>query len=394
MNFKTSIKDFQIIKKATLEFTPGLNVIIGPSNNGKTSILKAIKAALYTVPGSTPIRFGQSSYAVGINYNNHTIIFQKGTKESIYIVDGEKYTKFGVNTPPAVSEALNIKELILNNNKEQLNFWDQMNYPFLLDKTSTELFRFIIDSGDDDQVSKVLKTMVSDRQLISKNIDILQGGINVVDAEINQYKEDLAKAKPILDACKGIIGLQSSLVRLNSLSNFKASLDEIYTQKQNLDKLYNQSKTDLKIWNDFNQTIILISKRYNTAQDLFIRLGNINKSILDLNNNLKNINLNKNIDLSKTLELSRLKDFLAKINYIREHRNSLKAKSQITCQYSEDDLNKLSLLKSCLTAHRNINKKQIDTNTNTVNCKNSIEYYTELSKLFNVCPLCGNKIHN
>ena len=46
MNFKTSIKDFQIIKKATLEFTPGLNVIIGPSNNGKTSILKAIKAAL------------------------------------------------------------------------------------------------------------------------------------------------------------------------------------------------------------------------------------------------------------------------------------------------------------------------------------------------------------
>ena len=92
--------------------------------------------------------------------------------------------------------------------------------------------------------------------------------------------------------------------------------------------------------------------------------------------------------------MSRLKDFLTKINYIREHRNSLKIKPQITCQYSEDDLNKLSLLKSCLTAHRNIDKKQIDTNTNIVNCKNSIEYYTELSKLFNVCPLCGNKIHN
>ena len=41
---KVQIKNYQIIKDANLEFIPGLNVIIGPSNNGKTSILKAIKA--------------------------------------------------------------------------------------------------------------------------------------------------------------------------------------------------------------------------------------------------------------------------------------------------------------------------------------------------------------
>ena len=90
MSLKTQIKDFQIVKKASLEFIPGLNVIVGPSNNGKTSILKAIKAAIYTIPGATPIRSGQTSYAVGLNYNGHTVILQKGLKESIYLVDRRK----------------------------------------------------------------------------------------------------------------------------------------------------------------------------------------------------------------------------------------------------------------------------------------------------------------
>ena len=38
-----NVKDFQIIKSAKAEFIPGLNLIIGPSNNGKTSFIKAIK---------------------------------------------------------------------------------------------------------------------------------------------------------------------------------------------------------------------------------------------------------------------------------------------------------------------------------------------------------------
>ena len=184
---KVQIKDFQIVKNASLEFVPGLNVIVGPSNNGKSSILKAIKALLYTVPGTAPIRSGTRAYTVGIDYNGHTVILQKSVKDSVYIIDGEKYTKFGTSTPEAVYNALNIKELVLNGNKEQLNFWDQMTYPFLLDRSGVELFRFIVDSGDEDQVSQALKNIVADRQAISKNITILQGSIETIDDEIETF---------------------------------------------------------------------------------------------------------------------------------------------------------------------------------------------------------------
>lgn len=59
-----TLKNYQIISKAELSFIPGLNVIIGPSNNGKSSILKGIKALLYTVPGTMPIKQGETSYII------------------------------------------------------------------------------------------------------------------------------------------------------------------------------------------------------------------------------------------------------------------------------------------------------------------------------------------
>lgn len=113
MNLNVEVQDYQIIKKVKAEFIPGLNIIIGPSNNGKTSLIKAIKSLLYTEPGTTPVRNGQSNYKVGVEYNNHKVILQKG-KDSFYSVDGEKYSKYGTNTPEEVSNALGIRELILN----------------------------------------------------------------------------------------------------------------------------------------------------------------------------------------------------------------------------------------------------------------------------------------
>lgn len=44
------IQDFQILQKVKLEFGYGLTTIVGQSNNGKSSILKALQALFYTTP--------------------------------------------------------------------------------------------------------------------------------------------------------------------------------------------------------------------------------------------------------------------------------------------------------------------------------------------------------
>lgn len=397
MNFKVSIKNYQIIKDASLDFIPGLNVIIGPSNNGKSSIIKAIKALIYTVPGTTPIRNGQSFYAVGINYNNHTVILQKGLKESVYIVDGEKYTKYGVNTPEIVSKSLNIKELVLNGNKEQLNFWDQMKYPFLIDRTSTELFKFIIDSSDSDQVSKSLKDMVSDRQQLSKNIDILQGSINTIDLDIDNYKSILNNSKDVLEACDNIINLQSKISKLNQLKQIKeAHINNLKLLEENKNKLI---KIDIVLNRDIDIINQVTHKLNNLIKlnKLFINLHTLINNQSDNYEQLLNLNWINNIDkLDLSLivnKLDKLKNIKQKLNNINQGLSNKSNLKLIELNLDNILISKFNRLKSVKQALNNIEYKQVENNTSIIAIDNSFLYYNKFYDYFDVCPYCGNRIH-
>lgn len=398
MNFKVSIKNYQIIKDASLDFIPGLNVIIGPSNNGKSSIIKAIKALIYTVPGTTPIRNGQSFYAVGINYNNHTVILQKGLKESVYIVDGEKYTKYGVNTPEIVSKSLNIKELVLNGNKEQLNFWDQMKYPFLIDKTSTELFKFIIDSSDSDQVSKSLKDMVSDRQQLSKNIDILQGSINTIDLDIDNYKSILNNSKDVLEACDNIINLQSKISKLNQLKQIKEThINNLKLLEENKNKLI---KIDIILNRDIDMINQVTHKLNNLIKlnKLFINLHTLINNQSDNYEQLLNLNWINNIDkLDLSLivnKLDKLKNIKQKLNNINQSLSNKSNLKLIELNLDNILISKFNRLKSVKQALNNIEYKQVENNTSIIAADNSFLYYNKFYDYFDVCPYCGNRIHS
>src|ERR1700694_813456 len=43
---KISVKNFRRLKDVTLEFVPGLNVLVGPNNVGKTAVVDALRSLL------------------------------------------------------------------------------------------------------------------------------------------------------------------------------------------------------------------------------------------------------------------------------------------------------------------------------------------------------------
>lgn len=393
---KLAVKDYQIIKSASLEFIPGLNVIIGPSNNGKTSILKALKALVYTVPGTTSIRAGQPSYTVGVTYNNHTVILQKGMKESVYLLDGEKYTKFGQTTPEAISKALNIKELVLNGNKEQLNFWDQMNYPFLLDKTPVELFRFIIDSGDDDQISSALKDMVSDRQSKSKEIDMLQGSINLIDDELSNLENTIKESEPIQEACNGIISLQPRISKLNRLKELKSKLDNISIEKSNVDTQTVKPMNRLVVYKNNLAGIDIDLYRLTKYNSLFSRLHVNIEDQSDINEaslKLAYLKIVKPIDLS---DVTRLKNYREKINYISQQKNNIRIKpgASWNSENVQSNINLINKYKSILKTHSDTDYKSVNLGTEICIYNTRLKNIDDVKNCFKLCPYCGQKIHN
>lgn len=395
-NIDVSIKNYQIIKKAELSFIPGLNIILGPSNNGKSSILKGIKALLYTTPGTTAIRQGESSYIIGLKYNGHVVLLQKGLKESVYVVDGEKYTKFGTTTPEAVSKALNIKELVLNGQKEGLNFWDQMDYPFLLDKTAVELFRFIIDSGDNDRVSNALKRMVSDRQSLSKEINVIQGEINIIDQDIDKYKEELESSKDKIEASNKIVKLQSKVAKYRQLLDLKKKLDEIKSQESETNKSLEKIKTYLTNIKVSYSEVYDRKARVDILQEEMKTLHNIIGELSDIAEQITTVNIYKDVNI--TVDLSRLKGLKQiknQINQIRTDKDSIRLNKLPDIEINYDKFLKLKTLKESSKKIKDINYKEVELETSKIAFNESKGFYDKLLSNFDVCPVCGQKFpHN
>lgn len=391
MSMKVEVQDYQIIKKAKAEFIPGLNIIIGPSNNGKTSLIKAIKSLLYTEPGNTPIRNGQPNYKVGLEYNGHRVILQKG-KDSFYSVDGEKYSKYGTSTPEEVSNALEIRELVLNGNKEQINFWNQMNYPFLLDKGSTDLFRFIVDSGDSDKVSESLKSIVKDRQTLEKKINEYQSNILMLDGQINDLEDKTKNSDIILDTCNKIIEMQSKINRLRTLEQIKENITFLNTKKNDLNVCLET------VNNSLNPIIKQLKSIIETYKNMIEHL----KSKITLNRYL--------VSLEELKVKSNELDKLPKIQISTDKYNKLMEKSEVIKRIQENIKSKSSLIipdfkwtphkydyydllsiYDKLTLNYGLKIYTLESSKSIVN--EDISLINSVLKHIEICPLCGNKIN-
>lgn len=315
---------------------------------------------------------------------------QKGIKESTYIVDGEKYTKFGTTTPEAVSNALNIKELTLNGNKEQLNFWNQMDYPFLLDKTAVELFRFIIDSGDNDRISTVLKSMVSDRQTLTKSINILQGEINVLDGDIDRIENNLKELEDKNKEAMNLVNLQPKVSRYNILKQIKSKLDNINTQKSDVEGKFNIVSSNLSSIKSNAVNIISIFGNKNTLDSIFIKLHKIISDTSDISEDLNRLKVIKG---ANDITYNKLNGYMSIKNTIDNIKLKLSEIKLIKLPEVNLDSIKLNSLVLCKNNINDIKDKLVCIDSNESSCKKTIDLYSELLGLFKVCPLCGSELH-
>lgn len=398
IKIKISVQNYQIIRNAVLEFKPGFTTIIGPSNNGKSSIIKALKAAIYTESGTTPIRYGESSYIVGIQNSNHVVIFQKKENSSKYIVDGQTYSKFGINTPEEVSNALNIRELILNGNKVQLNFWNQMDKPFLLDKSAGELFKFIVDSGENDQLSNVLKSMVSDRQQINRDADIVQGSILSTEntlKELNNSKEKIEKNLYLADNIIDLKEKHEDYKNILSLINrFKSDDSEIESIRPKLQKDLNEFNRYNSL-NYLSETSIKISTK---IQEILKDLAEVDDSLY-ISDTLLKINeekskIFKSIDINKNKNLRNLVEEYKIIHQELENVSeaNLKLQRAIPSQIIIDTLDILIKLVELLKSVKSIIESIKNAKNKIKEIENEEKELDKIQSLIKVCPYCGQKI--
>lgn len=139
--FNVTIENFQSHK--VTQITPAragqMTVITGPSDAGKTAIIRALRWLLYNVPQGTDfIRHGASFARVTAEYaSGHKVIRERSRSGyNRYIIvtpDGErqKFEGFGNNVPLEVQQITGVSPVVIGDMEFNLNLAEQLDGPFL-----------------------------------------------------------------------------------------------------------------------------------------------------------------------------------------------------------------------------------------------------------------------
>ena len=225
---KLSLRNFQSHRETDLEFSPGLNIIVGPSDQGKSAIIRALRWLFYNEPRGTGfIRVGETRCQVRVELSNGVAVERirdESGRINRYILEvpGEEamvFERFNREVPLEVKKALGIQKLVVDRDKAlEINLAGQLEAPFLLEETGSTR-------------SKVLGRMANlhiiDAAQRETNRDIGQAL-----QEISRLDEDIASLMQLQEYAD----LEEEELRLQKLEHLLQRLTELDRELQKLEE--------------------------------------------------------------------------------------------------------------------------------------------------------------
>jgi exonuclease SbcC len=155
---KLSIKNFQRHKDLELDLSPGVNVIVGKSRRGKSSVVRALRWLVFNRPlGESFRRWGSDTTWVDAHIGDTHLCRKKSDKENCYqlsdgVRDPQYFYSFGQSPPEAIQQLLNLGEM---------NFSNQHDPLFLLSMSPPEVGRVLNDIAGLDQIDRAFSRIGS-----------------------------------------------------------------------------------------------------------------------------------------------------------------------------------------------------------------------------------------
>ena len=415
---KVQLSNVGIIKDCDLEFTPGINLIIGSSGSGKSTLMRCIYNTAMNGFSDSDVAFGKSSMTVTIENNGNTIQYHRNPKakgeKSYYIVNGETYSKIGRQPVQAVTDAFNIGDVEINGEKVNFNCNLQFATPFLILGSQSTLYnvltyRSTFDIASiNDYYNADLRTNHNEINANNKLKSQLQSNLESLQIQEKQLKpiEDIYSNyityKHNLEKLNDIKSLQSRLECINDLSDKIVKLESLLSAINNAMK-YTKSLYDIRTYNDtvnnHSKITVMIDKSnlliesYNNVLNDIQRLASFNKykSLLCQSNDMMNsIQMLNNIIYSSQQYMNK-ESFSTDITRLK-----LLLKNNDKCNNIINELDKCNNINMCIIDDlciiddklKQMNK--VNHHINDLDDKCQV-VNNELCK-FDVCPLCGSHL--
>jgi chromosome segregation ATPase len=206
--------NFQAHRDLLLTVNPGLNVVVGASDTGKSAIIRALRFIALHESASGLVTHGETSLQVGVLTPQGGVIRFKNAKEYGYKVGQEKFLACAKQQPKAVSDRLMLTEV---------NFQSQMDSVFLLALTGGQLAREINRIVALDDIDKSISWLRTQSAKLGTLIDSEQHKLIRCKTDLLPY-QNLDRKQELLKQ------LQDLAKRESELSNRRADLATANTE--------------------------------------------------------------------------------------------------------------------------------------------------------------------
>lgn len=239
MIYSLEINNFQSHKYSRLEFSEGVNVIVGTSDSGKTAVLRALRWVVNNRPSGNDFRStwgGETS--VQLVTDDGIVIRNKDKAEKYSIgVAGKKdieFKAFGTNVPQEVSDVLNISEI---------NLQGQMDAPFLLSKSAGEVATHFNKIARLDKIDTATANVNSWIRELTATI----GHESVKDKPATGLIRQKEKLEEEIEKFKYLQKFEIEVEVLEGMELSKKGLENRLTKLNNLVKELNEIKVDIDV---------------------------------------------------------------------------------------------------------------------------------------------------
>jgi len=188
------LKSFQAHRQFEAQLEQ-VNTIIGPSDVGKSAIVRAFRWLAFNTPqGEAFIRDGDRRAEIRVEFDGHVVTREKGAGQNRYTLDEKEYTAFGTGVPVDVERGLQLAAI---------NFQAQHDSPFWFAETAGEVSR---------QLNSIINLGVIDDTLRN-----LASVLNGARAEVRVLEGRVAEAKQARDEKRGIRRIDVALRKVETL---------------------------------------------------------------------------------------------------------------------------------------------------------------------------------
>lgn len=274
-----ALQGFQAHLDSALELAPGVNVVVGPTDSGKSSIVRGVGWLAFNRPSGDAFVNGKSKGCSVSVLTDRGVALRSRKPKNEYRIDGNVLSAVGKSVPPELAGVLNLDET---------NVQWQLNPYFLVLDSPGAVSRYITEQLCLDAVDRAVKVVTQDAQSLSTKLALLSEDAGIAIKRLEQLK-DLDRYVALLDEVKSmhekVVSLYADIAELESLCS---SLTSIHQEMEAIDLVID--KLDVKTANDLLGALTMIEiRRSEIFEELkairsdVVRLASLDDAVSEVN---------------------------------------------------------------------------------------------------------------